>query len=411
MKKIYSYLILFIVFFASCSKDELKDNQIPEENTDNFELMLDNQILQGMNTLQILKIVEKSDGYIIVDRFLVSEGPLVTGIRISKIDNQLNLVWTFQTTDNLYDIVFSGLFELPNDEHIAILKENNGSGHEVFGLKFNSSGNILWRKSYSTNNVDINTFLDQSVDFLTNGNSLKFMIVSDSTYYNENDFYFRELEINNNGNILQEKLVDFIDINQFNTIIYDYTGNKYQYGARLLPDFPGNTVYMSYDAQIIKYDINNSVLFNQTYGMKRIEDYFQKILINTNNNPILIGRYGVDPSDFTQGKWICETNLAGEIVWEIKEFEPGYMYVGKDIIQDTDGNYLSLFAEYKDGFNIATLMKSNQQGEALWKFADGTEGNTDHFTPEKIFVDNEAYLMFGINNVDKFWVKKIKHTK
>lgn len=96
----------------------------------------------------------------------------------------------------------------------------------------------------------------------------------------------------------------------------------------------------------------------------------------------------------------------GNIVWEIKEYEERYKYYGKDIIQDGD-NYLSLFDD-RNGYNVTTLIKSNNQGEILWKFKDGEKNNTENFLSQRVIKYNDEYLIFGIRDNNKLWVKKIK---
>ena len=96
----------------------------------------------------------------------------------------------------------------------------------------------------------------------------------------------------------------------------------------------------------------------------------------------------------------------GNIVWEIKEHEERYQYYGKDIIQDGD-NYLSLFDD-RNGYNVTTLIKSNNQGEILWKFKDGEKNNTENFLSHRVLKYNDEFLIFGIRDNNKLWVKKIK---
>jgi hypothetical protein len=415
--RLNSLLIITVTYFLiSCSKEEndlSDDTNNPISSNPQFEITYDNQIINSFNSFAILKIIKKNDGFIFFSNELITMAPFNTGIRISKLDNQLNLVWTFLIDETPESEHLGGVLELANDEFIAILSKMNYTNtginnNEVYGLKINNSGNILWQKDYSANNVDLDTHLDDVIEFKNESNELKIMFRSDSTYYNSNDFYFREVKLNSDGQVLSNTKLNYTDVNQFYNIIYDKNGNKYNFGGRLLVDFfVGNASYNSYDASLIKYNIDNQVVFDKTYGIQRIDDFFHNILIDNNNKSIVIGTCGIDASNNTTGRWIKETNHYGNVVWEIKEFKEDYVYFGKDIIQDNDGNYLSLFNDINGGFNIATLIKSNSQGTILWKFEDGLEGNADSFVPYKVFKNNDEYLLFGLKD-EKIWLKKIR---
>ena len=413
----FAFVAVFVFFFLSCSKD---DNELqPDDSNDpavinyEFELTFDSQILNAINSFQILKIIKNNDGFILFTQELITEFPFDTGIRITKIDHQFNLVWTFLINESIEIDKFSGVFELPNDEYIAMLKRVHSASdglnyNEVYGLKFNNLGNILWQKDYSTQNVDSDARLDEIIDFTNESNELKVMFRSDSTYYNADDAYFREVKLNAAGDVLSTTILNYTDVNQFYNIIYDQNGSKYNFGGRLLVDFYiGNSAYVSYNALLIKYDVNNQVIYDKTYGVQRADDYFHEILIDNNNKPIMVGKCGLDTSNNPEGRWIAEINAVGDIVWEIKEINENVRYYGKDIIQDDDGNYLSLFYDINFGFDIATLIKSDHQGNIIWKFQDGPDGNDDSFVPYKVFKRNDEYLIFGLKD-DKLWIKKVK---
>lgn len=407
MKSNILFLIISLFFFISCSKDdnELKNEpEGPIVNNPEFEITFDSQILTSTNTLEILRIFKREDGFILFCTEITSEWPLTFGTRVIKIDNQFNQVWTFLVNEINSTNFFGGVYELPNDEYILISSKNGVNGNETYGLKFNNSGNILWRKNFNSTIAESGEYFDFMIPFTSKSNRLKFITRS----YTPDDSYFREVEINSDGEILANIELNYPDVNQFGNIAYGNDGIKYNIGARALVDFLiGGAPSVSNDALLIKYNENNQVIFDKTYGMKRVDDSYHRILIDSNNKPTVIGTWGVDYAEHIEGRWIVRTNSVGEIVWEIKEYKKQYKYYGKDIIQDDDGNYLYLFDDFSWGSNIVTLIKSNDNGEILWKFEDGIEGNLDRFTSAKVFKINGEYLIFGLNE-QKLWVKKMK---
>lgn len=408
-------LLLSIFLLIGCSKDDSVSNNEPQNPAPTnpvIQQIFDGQILSSFNTMEVFKIIKKDDGFIFITHELITEAPLNAGIRISKTDNQLNVIWTFLIDKSSESDEFAGVLELSNNEYIAILKKfsNTNTGlynNEVYGLKFNGSGTILWEKDYSMNNVDTNTHLDGIIKFTNKSNNdLRVMFRSDSTYYNSDDFYYREIKINSNGDILENKKLNITSTAHMQYIRYDNFGNKYNFGAGLTVDqvVPGGT-YISFSPILAKYNQNNSLVFEKTYGVPSVDDYFHQAIIDTNNKIVLIGEHGTPGDVNSISRWIVHTNDSGEIVWEIRESTPGVEYYGKDIIQDEDGNYLSLFDD-RYGYNLATLIKSDNQGQILWKYSDGEINNTDPFVPNKVIKSNNEYMIFGVKNL-KLWLKKI----
>lgn len=415
MKLNVLFLIILLSIFISCSDEdnETNDATAPISNIQEFEVTYNNQVLNSIGAFDILKILKKNDGFILFSNEFVTQFPLNSGIRITKMDNQFNFVWTLLINETVHFENLGGVFELDNNEFIAILSKmdytNVGlNNNQVYGLKFNSSGTVLWQKNYSEDNVDTNTHLDYMIRFTNKSNELKVMFRSDSTYYNPNDMYFREVNLNSSGDVLSNTKLNYTDVNQFFDMIYDNNGDKYNFGGRSLVDFVvGGASYLSRDALLTKYTSDNTIIYDKTYGIPEIDDYFHSVLIDINNKSILVGSCGINASDHIYGRWIVEINSDGNIVWQIKEYKKHFTYYGKDIIQDDDSNYLSLFNDVNFGTNYATLIKSNNQGEIIWKFVDGEEENTDSFVPFKVLKYNDEYLIFGLKD-EKIWLKKIR---
>jgi len=409
-----SLLILFLSsLFLSCSEDEKEI--INDTNVDNspiIEVTFDGQIINSISPFNVLKVIKSNNEFVIFTKEILTGSSFNVAIRVSKVDSDFNLIWTFVVDRTTEGEQLAGVFELNNDEFIAIFGKAGYSSqglhdNEVFGLKFNILGSILWEKNYSMNNLDYNTHLDNIIYFNNSSNELKVMFKSDSTYYNADDFYYREVKINSDGDILENNKINNSTHGLFFDIIYDEFGNKYNIGGKRVVDFfQGNSAFTSVDASLTKFDLNNNIVYDKLYGIPRIDDYFHGAIIDNNNKINLIGKYGINYSDQTEARWIVQMDNNGNIVWEIKEYEERYQYYGKDIIQDGD-NYLSLFDD-RNGYNVTTLIKSNNQGEILWKFKDGEKNNTENFLSHRVLKYNDEFLIFGIRDNNKLWVKKIK---
>ena len=383
--------------------------------TSEIEITFNNQILSSIitNGDGLKKIIKRNDGYILFTTELVDLYNI--GIRVSKTDNQLNLLWSFVIDETNEADNLAGVFELGNDEYIAIAHKfsytNTGLyNNEVYGFKFNNSGNLIWNKDYSADNVDANTHTEGRVNFSSKSNDLKVIFSSDSTYYAQGGSYFRDLELNSDGQIISDDIIGSTSDYQFLTIFYDIAGSKYNYGGiDILP----NDGLFTFDGMLQKFDSNNNLLLDNNYGNYGADDYINKILIEDNNEITMIGKNGHENGFDGESRWILKTNEAsGEIIWSIKETRDNFLYQARDLIMDEDDNYLSLFFDiyYANShvYNLATLIKSDNDGNIIWKFVDGEDFNNDSFFPVKVFRDGDEYLIFGIKDGTYLWLKKIK---
>src|SRR5690606_25104110 len=150
--------------------------------------------------------------------------------------------WNFSIDESKeYPERFAGVLELPNQEYIAILNtyKNYFGGvirGEVYGLKFNNTGGIEWKKTYINKKNDYDNFFishDYSLNFENDSNTLKFFILSDSIKnLTTIEQYYKELTIDENFNVLNEENFSFGSGSdyKFGNTKYHLNGNKYTYG-------------------------------------------------------------------------------------------------------------------------------------------------------------------------------------
>lgn len=428
--------ILVSLLFLNCSKvDDFEENTPVKNDTiisEEFETIHNNQILSNHSAFGILKIIEDTDGFIIFSNVQVATTDDIAAIRISKIDNNFNEVWSFliNETDVLTESLF-GVFDLPNNEFIAILNKGEyklvGPRSTTYALKFNSSGTILWKKQYKNekpHNPSDYLSHDLPIQFDNESNELKFMMRTDSLNITTHmaDQYFNEITIDKDFNILKEEVLPY-DATQgylFDRIKYDELGNKYTYSGKYFIDYyVGTAAVISMQWYLMKYNLKNELVFEQDYGIERQDEILDRILLD-NNKIIAIGKYGEKGNKNLHRAIFQINNNNGGVNWNIIEDNHLFSsnsptastYIGCDIKFDDDGNYLVLFNDGTSGgsqtFNTATLIKINKEGKIMWRFMDGEFENQDHFTPYNIFVKNNEYLIFGLKDNSKLWLKKIK---
>ncbi len=387
--------------------DELFYSEIVSVTTTKMEILFNNQLFQRTGnswTGDIEKVIKTMDGYIVV----VVEGQSYSNntiIRVIKIDKQFNLQWTFTLDeDTSGSDELAGMFELTDGNFIGI---GRNSIYKNYGFKFNRSGNILWIKNYSRLSGNI---FDMAIDFENFSDELRFPIYSDSTQYDNRDGYTREILLNNNGEIISNDTIGNVFDKPISRVKYDIHGNKFSYGNYYLT----STEVIINSGVIDKYDINNNLMWHVHYNDDIFgEDRIDELLFDE-NNIINIGTqvdqwgYGTNKDDY---RLIHFRDGQGNKLWEFIEMRKNFLYHGNDIIKDSDGNYLYLFTDIywvnKHVFNLATVLKSDIEGNILWTFHDGDDYNTDLFIPYKIIFDNNTYLIFGTND-GVIWLKQFK---
>src|SRR5690606_10571294 len=432
MKKIIILLVLFN--FLSCSNHDDFSNEEPK-NDDNtpevsFKETFDNQIFEpNIDTQQVIEIidaVEAVDGYILFTREAFQNGSK-SNLKVYKFDFQFNLKWSILLNDSTESIpTFGGFFE-SNGEYVAVFSQSVSRGQyfngEVKAVKFNESGAVIWNRKYynfrNNNREEVYFSHDMIIPFVNHNGEKRFIIQSDSINNSFlSDKYFNELLIDNEFNVLEEKVIPYpqVGVYPFTQFLYDNLGNKYNYGANLFVIyFYGLPIYTR-NALLMKYNKDNEVIYEKEYGTDPIDERFDKILID-NDKIVAIGRYGKESKNFFLRRSIFQLdNNSGSVIWhsltdshllndELFEIQTTIEYYGKDLIFDNDRNYLALFHE---SGGVTTLIKINKEGSFLWKYTNDKDTNGNFFQPSKVFTKDEEYIIFGVSNYNKLWVKKIK---
>ncbi|WP_127023519.1 hypothetical protein [Flagellimonas beolgyonensis] len=382
-----------------------------------FNLLFDEEILSnnGNNYIsEIKQIVRTNDGFIILaqeEQFASNN----TAIKILKFDFNFILIWskTIDESPNHQDN-FAGLLNLGNQNYIAIARKFNYSNsglynHQVYGCKFDNNGNIEWVKNYSSLLNDASTNLDYTIEFENNSNELKVLFAADSTYYgSNNDTYVREVILNDNGDIINENIIGSNYDFPLWKIKYAINGDFYNYGN---VDIIPNDGLITWDAMLEKYTSSNSLLWSKNYGNYGADDSADNIFIE-NDAITIVGKNGHENGFDGESRWVIQTNNSGEINWDFKESRNQFIYQGKDITVDSEGNYLALFFDiyYPDyhAYNLATLIKFDTNGNIVWKYIDGEDYNQDSFQPSRVLeTELNNYTIFGIND-GRLWVKQIE---
>jgi len=360
------------------------------------------------------KVLSVSDGFIIgaIDYANIAG---TTSIEIIKLDKNCNLLWSFnideREVDNLVEII-----NLKDGTYMAFLYGNKNTSlgtynTKTYAVKFNNKGEKLWTKYYNyQNNEDWTFWFNGLLEINAFEDKIVLMQQVDTTYYKDGDQFYREIALDKEGKVINEKLIaKEIGFNFFK-LTYDRYGNKYNVGRK---DPNPNDMLVTNDALIEKYDSDNKLVWSHLYGDSG-DDGFENFVENGKS----LVAIGVDDkptesrTEWDQYRWVFCTDLQGFKLWDYQEHRKDFLYSGKDVITDSEGNTLALFIDVYfpsyQAYNLATLLKFNNKGDLMWKYEDGEDFNKDEFRPVKVFYENGDYLIFGNNDNEGLWLKTIR---
>lgn len=362
------------------------------------------------------KVLSVSDGFIIGASDYANISANGTSTEILKLDKNYNLLWSFsideREIDNLVEII-----NLKDGTYMAFLYGNKNTSlgtynTKTYAVKFNDRGEKLWTKYYNyQNNEDWTFWFNGLLQINAFEDKIVLMQQVDTTYYQDGDQFYREITLDKEGNVINEKLITREIGFNFFELTYDKYGNKYNVGRK---DPNPTDMLVTYDALIEKYDSDNKLLWSHLYGDSG-DDGFENFVENEKS----LVAIGIDdkptesPIRWDHYKWVFCTDLQGSKLWDYQEHRKDFLYSGKDVITDSEGNTLALFIDVYfpstyQGYNLATLLKFNNKGDLMWKYVDGEDFNKDEFRPVKVFYENGDYLIFGNNDIEGLWLKKIR---
>ena len=193
----------------------------------------------------------------------------------------------------------------------------------------------------------------------------------------------------------------------------------------------------SYDYWLLKFDQNNSLQWQKTYGGDD-DDRGNDIIQTTDGGYAIIGFSRSNKGNITDNAgandfWVSKLNASGTILWEksfgfsgadngmsiIETNDNGYLLLGVLDVSASNGEGNSKAASVKHAGGDYWAIKINALGEKQWsKFYGGTFTDTPF---DVIQTDDNGYIIIGSSDSDDvdiqeekggydFWVVKISDT-
>ncbi|MEC4005452.1 T9SS type A sorting domain-containing protein [Flavobacterium sp. SUN052] len=293
---------------------------------------------------------------------------------------------------------------------------NTNGGDDVWILKLDNSGNILWQKSIGGSNYDALS----SIEIESNGNILMAVtsissISGDKTEINYGLYDYWVLELNNQCEILWQKTIGG-SANDFVNSICKTFDDGYIISGYSYSQISGNKTIDTYgesDYWIIKLDQNKNIIWQKSYGGDSTENNTSlyptpqgDFVVGGSSNSLISGNKTVN-NNGNFDYWVLKLDFAGTIIWQ-KSFGGSLSDDFASIDRTQEGNFIlggnSLSSisgdktELNRGVDDIWIVKIDENGTILW---DKTIGGNEHdyLKKDNIISTSDNGLIIGANSL------------
>ncbi|PKH49593.1 hypothetical protein CXF68_02300 [Tenacibaculum sp. Bg11-29] len=418
MFKKISTLLVIIFTIISCNNDVDQLPNVVKNPTLDFV-----KTLGGTKNEVARSVVQTSDnGYVVLGFTQSIDGDVSTtktnvqyDYWVLKFDKNDKLLWqkTYggSKDEKAYQIIKT------NDNGFAIIgynKSNDGDlsankGFEdIWILKLNSNGDILWKtntgfsgtdKGFSIIQTNDNGFFVGSLLDVTASGGLG-NARSAARRHAGGDYW--GIKLNSSGNIEWRKY--FGGTNTETCYGVTETSDGYlMIGASDSVDVDIKNNKGSYDFWIVKIDKSGTLLWEKSFGGSEIDEA-RAITPTNDGNFIIIGDTRSEDKDVLKNNggadlWIIKINTNGDLIWE-KNYGGSSFDVGRSVHKTLDGGFLiSGSSRSSDngltnkGQNDAWILKIDNNGNQQWQQTVG--GTEIDFCYDAIELANGTIIAVG----------------
>lgn len=386
-------LITFLIW--SCSDDE---DGTPTSNEPQIEFT---KTIGGSKNDSGKSVISTQDGgYAIVGFTQSMDGDIVDKSNenfdywILKYDGSDNLIWSKTLGGSNNESAFKGI--QTNDNGFALIghsssndgdvSENNGS-NDLWIVKLDSNGNIIWEKSHGFSGSDQGFGILQTSDngYLINGT----LDVSASNGDGSDKFFKKHaggdywtIKLDASGNKEWRNYYG----GTFTDIAYDAIETE-DNGFLLVGSSDSNDVDISankgsYDFWVVKIDNLGKLVWEKSFGGSEIDEA-HSISKTADGNYLIIGDSRSNDQDISNHKgaadiWLIKISPVGNLIWD-KSFGGSNFDAGRNSSPTMDGGFLlsgssrSQDGDFNknNGQNDAVIIKLNSDGNIAWKKSIG----------------------------------------
>lgn len=202
------------------------------------------------------------------------------------------------TTDAMGNVIVSGYFSSPT---IAIgsttLTNSNPLSNDIFLVKYDSNGNVIWARSAGGNNIDqavsVKTDLNGNI-FMSGYFASSTMTIGSYSLINSGGFDIFLAKYSPNGTVLWAKREGGTNDDYSFSTCTDALGNAFITGYFVsLPITFGATTFTAHGFLLVKYDTNGNVVWAKSSGgLNRVQG--NSVSTDALGNIFIIGSFQCD---------------------------------------------------------------------------------------------------------------------
>jgi hypothetical protein len=310
-------------------------------------------------------VQQTSDGGFIVTGGTGSFGAGNIDIILLKLDSSGNIVWKKTFGGSGYDAAFSVRQTSDGGFIVAGRTASFGAGgYDLLLLKLDSSGNITWKRTFGGNGGDYDPLIQQTSDggFIVGGGTESFGAGGRDLLL---------LKLDSSGSIVWKKTFggsgdeEVSAVQQTSDGGFIVAGNTNSFGA-------GGYYYG--DVLLLRLDSSGNAVWKKTFGGSSQESVWS--VQQTSDGGFIVP---ASTESFGVGSWDTLTlklDSSGNIVWK-KTFGGGGGYAwGYSGYQTADGGFIvaGMTTAFGAGGEDILLLKLDSSGNVVWKKTFGGSG-------------------------------------
>ncbi|OFY65532.1 MAG: hypothetical protein A3H98_02610 [Bacteroidetes bacterium RIFCSPLOWO2_02_FULL_36_8] len=279
-------------------------------------------------------------------------------------------------TDAIGNIIVTGYFS-SSSITFGTTTLHNVASEDIFIVKYDLNGNVLWAKSAGgiSDEIGRSCVVDGGGNIILMGifksSSITF---GTTTLSNTGDCNLFIVKYDANGNVLWAKSEGGINFDQGNSCSTDANGNIIVTGFFSSPSITFGTITLTnkyagnWDIFIVKYDPNGNVLWAKSAGGTSGDNSFT-CATDTNKNIIVMGQFGSSTITFGStiltktdssitDMFITKFDANGNVLWARNMGGTSY-YEGYHCTTDINGNIILMGLFGKSSITFGTTILSN----------------------------------------------------
>jgi hypothetical protein len=252
----------------------------------------------------------------------------------------------------------------------------------VYLLKTDSSGNLVWQQTYGGLGWDFGNSVRQTADggFIITG-------YTDSFGSGYDDVYL--IKTNSAGDILWQ--------NTFGGIVNDwgYSVQQTSDGGFIIAGYIDSPPALGIDVYLIKTNSAGTMLWQKNFGGDYY-DFGHSVQQTDDGGYIITGRKGYEDSG-TSDVYLIKTNSSGNLLWQ-KTFGGSKYEDGWSVQQTSDGGFIIAgeTTSFGAGGYDVYLIKTDSSGNSIWQKTFGGSKDDHGYSVQQ--TSDGGYIIAGYTN-------------